>query len=129
MRIFKTKWFIRFARKQGIKDSKLIKAIEEIEEGLNDGDLGGGLMKKRVARTGEGKSGSYRTIVVYRSKIRSVFVYAFPKNEKANLSPGELEAYKELAGLFLSYKHEEIAKALREGELKEVIYGEKEISE
>jgi len=129
MRIFKTKWFIRFARKQGIKDSKLIKAIEEIEEGLNDGDLGGGLMKKRVARTGEGKSGSYRTIVVYRSKIRSVFVYAFPKNEKANLSPEELEAYKELAGLFLSYKDEEIAKALREGELKEVIYGEKEISE
>ena len=129
MRIFKTKWFIRFARKQGIKDSKLIKAIEEIEEGLNDGDLGGGLMKKRVARTGEGKSGSYRTIVVYRSKIRSVFVYAFPKNEKANLSPEELEAYKELAGLFLSYKDEEIAKALREGELKEVNYGEKEISE
>lgn len=66
MRIFKTKWFIRFARKQGIKDSKLIKAIEEIEEGLNNGDLGGGLMKKRVARTGEGKSGSYRTILVYR---------------------------------------------------------------
>jgi hypothetical protein len=129
MRIFKTKWFIRFARKQGIKDSKLIKAIEEIEEGLNDGDLGGGLMKKRVARTGEGKSGSYRAIVVYRSKIRSVFVYAFPKNEKANLSPEELEAYKELAGLFLSYKDEEIAKALREGELKEVNYGEKKISE
>lgn len=125
MRIFKTKWFIRFARKQGIKDSKLIKAIEEIEEGLNDGDLGGGLMKKRIARTGEGKSGSYRTIVVFRSKIRSVFVYAFPKNEKANLSPAELEAYKELAGLFLSYKDEEIAKALREGELKEVNYGKK----
>ena len=129
MRIFKTKWFIRFARKQGIKDSKLIKAIEEIEEGLNDGDLGGGLMKKRVARTGEGKSGSYRTIVVYRSKIRSVFVYAFPKNKKANLSPEELEAYKELAGLFLSYQDGEIAKALREGELREVNYGEKEISE
>ncbi len=125
MRIFKTKWFIRFARKQGIKDSKLIKAIEEIEEGLNDGDLGGGLIKKRIARTGEGKSGSYRTIVVYRSRIRSVFVYAFPKNEKANLSPAELEAYKELAGLFLSYKDEEIAKALREGELKEVNYGKK----
>ena len=129
MRIFKTKWFIRFARKQGIKDSKLMKAIQEIEEGLNDGDLGGGLIKKRIARTGEGKSGSYRTIVVYRSRIRSVFVYAFPKNKKANLSPEELEAYKELAGLFLSYKNEELAKALREGELKEVNYGEKEISE
>ena len=115
--------------KQGIKDKQLIEAIKEIEDGLNDGDLGGGLIKKRVAQSGQGKRGSFRTIIVYRSKIRSVFVFAFPKNKKANLSPEELEAYKELAGLLLSYKDEEIAKALREGELKEVNYGEKEISE
>ena len=56
MRIFKTKWFVRFARRESIADSKLVEAIREIEKGLIDGDYGGGLIKKRVARDGGGKS-------------------------------------------------------------------------
>ena len=127
MRIFKTKWFVRYARKEGIRDNKLIKAVREIEKGLDDGQLGGGLIKKRVARYGEGKSGSYRTIIVYRTQIRSVFVYAFPKNAKANLSAEELDGYKKLAREYLRYSNEDIAEALLSGELKEVDYNEKEI--
>lgn len=91
MRTFKTKWFARFARKERITDKMLAVAMREVEEGLNDGELGGGLIKKRVARAGGGKRGGYRTIIVHRSGSRSVFVYGFPKSAKANLSPVELD--------------------------------------
>jgi hypothetical protein len=50
MRVVKTKWFARFARKEDISDKKLSDAVREAEKGLIDGELGGGLIKKRVAR-------------------------------------------------------------------------------
>jgi hypothetical protein len=74
VRIFKTKWFARFARKEDISDKKLADAVKEAEKGLHDGDLGGNVIKKRVARAGKGKSGGYRTIIVYRARSRAVFV-------------------------------------------------------
>ena len=121
MRIFKTKWFTRFARKEGIGDERLADAVREIEKsGLNDGELGGCLIKKRVARTGEGKRGGYRTIVVYRVETRAVFVYGFPKSAKANLTALELDEYRKLAEIYLSLTEAGITKALNEGELKEV---------
>lgn len=121
MRIFKTKWFTRFARKEGIGDEKLADAVQEVEKGLNDGELGGDLIKKRVARTGEGKRGGYRTIIVYRVETRAVFVYGFPKSTKANLTALELDEYQKLAQIYLSLTEAGITKALNEGELKEVI--------
>jgi hypothetical protein len=121
VRIFKTKWFTRFARKEGISDDKLADAVQEAEKGLNDGELGGGLIKKRVARTGEGKRGGYRTIIVYRVGTRAVFVYGFPKSTKANLTAFELNEYQKLAQVYLSLTEAGITKALNEGELKEVI--------
>ncbi len=121
MRIFKTKWFTRFAHKEGIGDEKLAAAVQEAEKGLNDGELGGSLIKKRVARAGEGKRGGYRTIIVYRMETRAVFVYGFPKNAKANLSAIELEGYQKLAQILLSLTEAGIAKAMNEGELEEVI--------
>ena len=90
MRVFKTKWFGRFARKERLSDQKLAEAVREVERGLHDGDLGGGLIKKRIARAGEGKRGGYRTIIVYRRGKRAVFVYGFAKSDKADLSPVEL---------------------------------------
>lgn len=129
MRVFKTKWFARFARKEDISDNKLIDAIREAEKGLNDGDLGGGLIKKRVARPEEGKRGGYRTIIVFRVGERAVFVYGFPKSAKANLNGAELDAYQKLAQIYLSFSAASIAKALSEGELEEVNYNGEEISE
>ena len=129
MQILKIKWFTRFARKEDISDKKLAEAIREIEKGLHDGDLGGNLLKKRVARVGGGKSGGYRTIIVYRTKKRAVFVYGFPKNAKANLSAVELDGYQKMAQILLSISDAGIRKALNAGELEEVKYHEKEISE
>ena len=102
MRIFKTKWFARFARKEDISDQKLSHAVQEAEKGLHDGELGGNLIKKRVARPGKGKRGGYRTVIVYRATSRAVFVYGFPKSAKANLSAVELAAYQRLAQVYLS---------------------------
>jgi len=115
MRVFKSKWFARFARKERINDAMLVDAVKEIERGLNDGELGWGLIKKRVARPGEGKRGGYRTIIVYRARSRSVLVYGFPKSAKANLTPVELDVYRKLAQIYLSLSDTHIARAQKEG--------------
>jgi len=129
VRVFKTKWFARFARKEGISDKRLIDAVREAENGLNDGDLGGGLIKKRVSRTGQGKRGGYRMILVFRAGDRSVFVFGFPKNAKANLNAVELDGYQKLAQIYLHVGVAGLNKALGEGELEEVDYNGKKISE
>ena len=85
MRIFKTKWFVRFARRERIKDHALLDAIARAEKGLIDADLGSGLLKQRVARAGEGRSGGYRTIIAYRAGGLAVFLYGFAKNERDNI--------------------------------------------
>ena len=130
MRIFKTKWFARFARKERIDDNMLTAAVREVEKGLNDGELGRGLIKKRLARAGEGKRGGYRTIIVYRAGSRSVFVYGFPESAKANLSAIELDVYRKLAQIVLGFSDADMATALNKGEVEEVNYDdEKEVSD
>lgn len=101
MRIFKTKWFVRFARRERIKDHALLDAVARAEEGLIDADLGSGLLKQRVARAGEGRSGGYRTIIAYRAGDRAVFLYGFAKNERDNIGDDELATIKELAAGWL----------------------------
>lgn len=120
VRILKTRWFARFARKAGISDKMLADAVREMEKGLIDGKIGRGLIKKRLARAGEGKRGGYRTIIVYRAESRSVFVYGFPKSAKADLSPIERDVYQKLAHIYLGFSDADMAKALKEGEVEEV---------
>jgi hypothetical protein len=127
VRIFKTKWFARFARKEHISDKMLMNAIREIEQGLIDGELGAELIKKRVARIGEGKRGGYRTIIAYRAGSLLVFLYGFPKNAKSNLSQVELDVYRRLAHIYLGFSNVDLAKAQQDGEVEEV-HHEKELS-
>jgi hypothetical protein len=129
VQVFRTRWFTRFARKEHIGDESLLKAVREVENGLNDGVLGGGLVKKRLARAGEGKRGGYRTIIVYRLESRAVFVYGFPKNAKASLNAVELEAYQKLAQIYLGFTAADIDKALHAGELEEVAQNAQEVSD
>jgi hypothetical protein len=88
MQVLKTRWFTKFARNEEIADASLREAIARAERGLIDADLGGGLIKQRVARRGQGRSGGYRVIVAYRAKGRAVFLFGFAKNERENISPG-----------------------------------------
>ncbi len=99
MRVFKTKWFARFARQEGLTDYKLIAAIHEVRDGLTDGNLGGGLVKKRIGRAGPGKRGGYRTIVAVRIDKRAFFVYGFAKSAIDNLDDLELKGYQKLAAI------------------------------
>jgi hypothetical protein len=120
MRIFKTKWFGRFARHEEISDKNLREAIERAERGLIDADLGGGLIKQRVARQGKGKSGGYRTIIAYRAGDRAVFVLGFAKNEQDNLEPSQLQEARRVAAKWLAADARKLSEAIHEHEIQEV---------
>jgi hypothetical protein len=115
-----TKWFVRFARKEHISDVLLSEAISRAEKGGVDADLGGHLIKQRIARPGAGRSGGYRAVIAYHAKRRSVFLYGFAKNEADNIDERELADLKKLATRFLSMTDTEIRIALRVSEIKEL---------
>ena len=97
MRVFKSKWFVRFARKERISDKSLREAVTDAENGKIDADYGGGVIKQRIARLNEGKSGGYRTIVLFRRGERAFFVYGFAKNEQDNINKSDERDFKALA--------------------------------
>ena len=115
--IYKTKWFARFARKARIDDQALWSAAKAADMGVVDADLGSGIVKQRVARQGQGKSGGSRTFIVIRRRDRAVYVFGFEKKDQANIAPDEWEALKKLAKEILGYSDADIAKNIRTGEL------------
>ncbi len=120
MQIFKTKWLARFTRHEQITDASLREAVTRAERGLIDTDLGGGLIKQRVARKGQGRSGGFRMIVAYQTKDRAVFLYGFAKSERENINPSELATLREIATTWLNANAERIALGIAEDELQEV---------
>ncbi len=120
MRIFKTKWFARYARREQIKDRSLREAVLRAEQGLVDADLSGNIIKQRMARTGQGRSGGYRTLVAFRSKARAVFLYGFAKNERDNIDRDELATLREIASAWLAADTDQIERAIAEGALQEI---------
>src|SRR5260370_3948681 len=125
IRISKKKTFTRFARKAGLDDPTLCEAIANAERGLIDADLGGGVIKQRIARPGKGKSGGFRAMILYKRATRAVFVYGFAKNERANITQDEVATLKELASQILAYDDKSLAQAVAFGTLIEVICHEK----
>ena len=120
MKVFKTKWFARFARQERIADTSLREAIARAERGLIDADLGGGLIKQRVARPGKGRSGGYRAIVAYCARERAVFLLGFAKNEKENISQDELVFLRKLAENWLAAGSARIREEIETGNLQEI---------
>lgn len=119
-RIYKNRWFAKFADREGISNATLVAAINQANRGLFDADLGGGLIKQRVAREGEGKSGGYRTLVFFRREERAIFAFGFAKSDKANLSAVELKVYKQAAKIVLALTQAQIETEVREERLFEV---------
>lgn len=126
MDAYKTKVFARWADKEGLGDAALCRALQETNDGLVDANLGGGLIKKRVAAPGRGKSGSYRTLIAFRSGERAVFLYGFGKNERDNIDEKEKKALKLLAGQFLGYENAELKTAMQNGVLIKVTCDDEE---
>ena len=121
-RILKTRTFNRWLRKTLLTDSALLKAIDEMEQGLVDADLGGDVYKKRVALPGRGKSGSTRTLIATNRQNRWFFMFGFEKNDKENITQAELAYLQEVAQIFLGYSSDELQLAIAKGEFLEVYY-------
>jgi hypothetical protein len=128
VRAFVTKQFNRFARSERMSDEKLCEAIARAEDGLVDADLGGGLIKQRVARPGQRRSGGFRTVIAYRRLGRAVFLYGFAKNERDNVDADDLARLKKLAAIYLGAAMTQLETWCEEGELKEVTCDGEEVS-
>ena len=120
MRLFKNTWFNRFAKKEGITSAELREAANRLEAGQADADLGSGVYKVRVARSGEGKSGGYRVIVFFKSEERTFFQYGYSKAERGNVDQKELRFYKKIAKTKLAMSEKELTDAVNAGELIEI---------
>jgi hypothetical protein len=124
VRIFKTKWFNRFANKEGITDNELKEVVKQLENGQFYADLGGGVYKMELARKGEGKHGGYRSIVMFKSEFRTFFVYCFPKSKKDNIEDDDLRYYKKQAKERFSLTDEQINEWLKNNTLIEIVQEE-----
>ena len=124
MRVFVTKRFGRFQRKEKISDVVLNEAIARAERGQIDATLGRHLIKQRIGRTGQGRSGGYRTVVAYRMGDRAVFLFGFAKNERDNIAPDELEDLRLVAQGWLEAPTGKIEASLKDGAIEELKHGE-----
>jgi hypothetical protein len=120
LKVFATKWFARFARKEKIDDQRLHEAIARAEAGSVDAYLGGNLLKQRIGRQGKGRSGGYRTVIAYHATARSIFLYGFAKKDREDIDTTDLENLKSLAKHLLTLSDAGIESALAENELIEV---------
>ena len=121
MQIYKLSDFGEWAVEEGITDANLLKALAEMEQGLIDANLGGGLYKKRLSRKGQGKSGSYRTLIAFRQGHRTVFIYGFSKNEHENINRKEKEVFKKAARFYLDLDDIQISLLVRRRILVEIV--------
>ena len=121
-RVFKTRHFVRWMRKTDLTDTALCAAVSEMAQGLIDADLGGGVIKKRIALPGRGKSGSARTLLATNKGSRWFFVFGFEKNERANISAKELEALQAVAEDLLGLAAKNLDAEIARGTLEEICH-------
>lgn len=121
MRIFKSKHFERWARKQDLHDDLLLQAIAEMKSGLVGVSLGGHLFKKRIATRGRGKSGSTRTIIAFKKGHRAFLIYGFDKGSRDNITDKEKQALKIYGKTLVEWPDTEILKHIDAGELFEIM--------
>ncbi len=120
MRIFRSRWFQRFSRKEGIADAALREAVARAEKGQIDADLGGEVIKQRIARPGHGRSKGYRAIILFRRGAKAFFVYGFAKSRRANIDDEEEEQFREAAKHVLALTDQQLAELLKRGDFMEV---------
>lgn len=120
IRIFMNAWFRRFARRERIQNKTLLDTVALAEEGIIDADLGGNIIKQRIARQGQGKSSGYRSIVVFKKRERAFFVYGFAKSDLGNIDKKEVETFKKAAKELLSLSDEQLQNLIKNRALVEL---------
>ncbi|BAQ44914.1 MULTISPECIES: type II toxin-antitoxin system RelE/ParE family toxin [Methylobacterium] len=114
MQIFALPRFSKDAAKAGVDDAVLASAVARAESGLIDAHLGLCLIKQRVPRPGQGRSGGFRTILFHKRNERAVFLYMFPKNVRANVTTGELDALRDFAAILAGLTDEAFDRLARQ---------------
>ena len=120
LRVFKTRAFGRFARKERIFDTRLCEAIDRAERGTIDAELGGHVIKQRVARSGQGRSGGFRTLIAYRAQSRAVFIFGFAKNDQGNIDGTELTEVRKAVAEMLGWTDNEVDALVAGGKWTEI---------
>jgi hypothetical protein len=120
LKIYKNSWFDRFARKNNIEDKDLIIAVERAEKGLIYADLGGGLIKQRIARKGQSSAKGYRAIIIFKKEDKCFFVFGYSKSERDNISTGEEIEFKKVAKIMSGISEDKIRELLKDSSLIEV---------
>lgn len=103
-----------------MSDEALVDAISRAERGLVDADLGGDVIKQRVARPGQGRSGGFRTLIFFKTQTRAIFVDGFAKADQDNIDDDDLMRLRKLASEFLRYGTEQIERLVKTGAWIEV---------
>jgi len=128
VRIFKSRWFQRFAQKEGIAHAVLFEAVARAERGQLDADLGGEVIKQRLARPGQGRSKGYRAIILFRRGDKAFFVYGFAKSERGNISDDEEKQFKKSAKYVLALTETQLTELVTRGDFTEVKANEQKVS-
>ena len=115
-----TRLFEKWAKKFKLSEKNLLSVLNEVENKIFEADLGGHIIKKRIAFKGQGKSGSGRTIICFKKEKLAIFIHGFSKSESSDISDKELKAFKSLAKILISLSEEEINIAIQNGNFKEL---------
>lgn len=129
MKIYQNKWFSQWATQQNISNADLCEVIRRAQNGLVDANLGAGVIKQRLARPNQGKSGGFRTIIFFRAGERAFFIFGFAKSERENLSKPELKEYKALAKRILALSAAEVQLLIEAQQFTEVECDEENLQE
>lgn len=121
MKVYKHRIFANWAKSETIDNKALKKAIDEIEQGLFEANLGGNLYKKRIARKGQGKRGGYRSIIAFKQDDKAIFMLGFAKSDLGNITDQQLAFLKKLSHYYLTASAVLINQAIVEKDLTEVI--------
>jgi hypothetical protein len=124
VRIFKIKTLARFTRQHSVSDDSLVTAVEDAVRGLIDADLGGHIIKQRVARSGQGRRGGFRMLIGIRPD-RAIFLFGFAKNEQENIDDDQLKTLRDIVASWIAADETKITQALKDGLLIEVRHGSK----
>jgi len=120
-KVYMIREFEKWSKKEMLRDIILYDTALEVSKGLHDGDLGSGCFKKRIAIKGKGKRSGARTILTFKINHFVIYIYAYSKNEKNNLSPKEQRAIKLFSkDVLMNLTGSDIDKMINNGELKEI---------